>query len=463
MRPGLETLLRTTTFRLAVAQTSVVLLIVVALLAYVYVATVGQLVREADEAAELEFTTLERSYADQGLAALTEQVRQRAAASDSMLYLLRSARGEVLHQDILDVPRLPGEEVAHVEFEFVRRDGPGRRTGQGRGRFGPLLGGPTLLVIRDLGDTAELAARITSVLWSVGVLGVILSILGGLAASRQAARRVEAIAATARDVMEGDLSRRARDRGGGDEFDTLAQSINAMLDRLEKLVQTTRTAGDSIAHDLRSPLTRLRQRLEGALAAEPGGETERRALQSAIEEADRLLDTFQAVLRLSRVESVANWRLEPFDASEVVRRLVDFYEPAAEEGGISFAAQIDSRLIMKGEPQLITQAMVNLIENSLKYTPRGGRIEVRALEIGRGRIELSVSDDGPGVPEEDRDRVVERFVRLESSRSTSGSGLGLSLVSAVARLHRGALVLTDGLGASTSPGLRAALLLPMSA
>jgi signal transduction histidine kinase len=233
-----------------------------------------------------------------------------------------------------------------------------------------------------------------------------------------------------------------------------------MLDRIEHLVQTTRTAGDAIAHDLRSPLTRFRQKLEAALDAPPDSDADRDALRKAIDEADRMVDMFNAVLRLARVEAAGNWTFERVDVTAILEELVEFYQPAAEDEGLSFGGFVGPGLAIQGDSGLITQAASNLIENAIKYTPPGGRIEVRAVRRPDGRIEICVSDNGPGVPLDDRERVLERFVRLESARTTPGVGLGLSLVSAVARLHRGGLHLRDGLNADGRLGLGAALVLP---
>ncbi|HVY83855.1 MAG TPA: HAMP domain-containing sensor histidine kinase [Caulobacterales bacterium] len=461
MRPRLEALLRTTTFRLALVQAGVVLSFVVALLAYVYIATAGQLIRDSDQAVDQEYLSLERAYAEGGMRRLNQEVIERAARQGPMLYVLANADGTVVAGDFQHLGKLPGETPERTDFGFDRIDDAGAVTrGRARGRLGRLLNGPILMVARDLGDSAVIAGRITRVLWTVAILGLVLSVASGLIASWQAARRAEALSTTARDVMAGDLSRRAPTRAGGDEFDALAADINGMLDRLEQLVQTTRTAGDAIAHDLRSPLTRFRQKLEAALEEPPDTENDREALKKALIEADNLLDMFAKVLRVARVESAGNWRFEQVDVTDIVRELAEFYQPAAEEIGLTFGSQIDEGLAVRGDRGLVTQALSNLIENALKYTPIGGRIEVRASKRRDGRIELAVLDNGPGVPPDERDRVMERFVRLETARSTPGVGLGLSLVVAVARLHKGGLQLRDGLGDAGRPGLTAALLLP---
>lgn len=462
MRPRLDALLRTTTFRLAIVQVGVVLAFVVVLLAYIYFATVGQLKSDADVLVEQEYTALERAYTEGGRRRLNQEVVERAAQQGPMLYVLAEGDGAVITGDFQTLPREPNDDPRPRDLDFdPSAVGSAQVSGHARAKVGRLLGGPILMVARDLGDSAAIAGRITQALWTVAILGVIGAALSGLFAGWQAARRAGALSATAREVMAGDLTRRAPVRGVGDEFDTLAEDMNAMLERIEKLVQTTRTAGDAIAHDLRSPLTRFRQKLESALDAPPDTEADRAALTKAVAEADRLLDMFAAVLKLARVESPGNWRFERVDVTEVLRELVEFYEPAAEEQGLTLKGEIGDGLAVRGDEGLVTQAVSNLIENALKYTPVGGHIELRAKKNGNARVEIAVMDDGPGIPLADRDRVLERFVRLETARSTPGVGLGLSLVSAVARLHRGALKLGDGLAnPQHDHGLSAALDMP---
>ncbi len=464
MRPRLDALLRTTTFRLALVQAGVVLSFTIGLLIYVYFATAGQLIRDSDALADQEYATLERAYAEGGMRRLNQEVVERAARQGPFLYVLAESSGAVITGDFQQLPATPGGSPERVDFEFERLGEEGAAVrGRASGRIGRLINGPILLVARDLGDTAVIAGRITRVLWSVAVVGVIVSVVSGLLAASQASRLAEGLSNTAREVMAGNLSRRAPVRGSGDEFDSLAQAMNAMLDRLEQLMHTTRTAGDAIAHDLRSPLTRFRQKLEAALEAPPNSESDREALRKALDEADRLLDMFAAVLKLARVEAAGNWRFERVDATQILRELAEFYEPAAEEQGLTFRSNVGDGLIVRGDHGLFTQAVSNLIENALKYTPTGGQVELRAVRRPDGRVEIDVLDDGPGVPPVERDRVMERFVRLESARSTPGVGLGLSLVAAVARLHQGGLHLRDGLKNGDGHGLGAALVLPAMA
>ena len=460
---GLSALVRTTTFRLAVAQAFVVLIFILALLVYVYTVTAGQLLADADAAADQEYAALEQAYAEGGKRRLEQEVVTRAARDGPMLYALAEADGAIVTGDFNGLPNhlelSPTADAPERVDLAVPRDGGGDGS-RARGRAGRLLGGPILLVARDLGDSAKIVGRITRALWTVAALGIAISIVAGFIASWLAARRANSLSHMAQDVMSGDLSRRAPVYGVGDEFDALAENFNAMLDRIERLVQQTRTAGDAIAHDLRSPLARFRQKLETALDAEPNADKDREALRKAALEADKIVDMFEAVLKLSRVESAASWKFERVDVSRIMQELADFYEPAAEEQGLGFRAEVQDGLALRGDSGLVTQAVSNLIENAMKYTPAGGKIELQAERRADGRLEVCVSDDGPGVPVAERERVTERFVRLEAARTSPGVGLGLALVSAVARLHGGGLHLRDGLGPSDHPGLGAALVLP---
>jgi signal transduction histidine kinase len=262
----------------------------------------------------------------------------------------------------------------------------------------------------------------------------------------------------------GDLGARAKVRGAGDELDELAAGLNDMLERLERSIAGLRHAGDAIAHDLRSPLTRLRARMEAALIeAEAGHGDPVAALHQALDDADGVLKTFGAVLAIARLEAAATAPDQTeFDPGELAAGVAELYEPVSEEKGLDFAAELADGLTLRGNHGFIAQALANLLDNAVKYTPAGGAVMLRVRRRASGDIELSVTDTGPGVAEADRERVVERFVRLENSRNAPGAGLGLSLVAAVARAHGGRLELDEGPGCfdGKGPGLRTALVLP---
>jgi hypothetical protein len=319
--------------------------------------------------------------------------------------------------------------------------------------------GGALMVAYDVGDLGEMNRRITEVVWRSAAVGFVLSLIGGVVISRSAARRAEQLAKTTEEVMGGDLSRRAPVFGSGDEFDRLSEQLNAMLAKLERLVVSSRSAGDSIAHDLRSPLTRLRNRLEAGLR-DTAADGPRSALARSIDDVDDVLDTFNAILRLSRVQAGATGSFKRTNVTGITDELADLYQPVCEEKHLSFEYKPESDLFVLADRDLIAQAMSNLMDNAMKYTPSGGAVRLTAGRNLNNEVELSVADSGLGIPPQDRERVIERFVRLEQSRSEPGSGLGLSLTSAVAEAHAGRLVLGDGIGPVSRPGLKATLVLP---
>jgi signal transduction histidine kinase len=267
---------------------------------------------------------------------------------------------------------------------------------------------------------------------------------------------------TAQTIMAGDLTGRLPVAGTGDEFDRLALHVNAMLERIEALMIGLKEVSDNIAHDLKTPLTRLRNRCEQALRSAKGEPDYRAALEATIAESDELIRTFDALLMIARAESgQARDNMTEFDAAEIARDVGDLYEPLAEEKGLALTVEAAAAAPVRGNRELVSQALANLIDNAIKYAGPNAKLNggAAAIVVRAGsegdRITLTVADRGPGIPEADRGRVVERFVRLEQSRSEPGSGLGLSLASAVARLHGGELKLEDN-----HPGLRSTIELP---
>ncbi|MDX2235073.1 MAG: HAMP domain-containing sensor histidine kinase [Hyphomonadaceae bacterium] len=409
-----------------------------------------------------EYGLLESAYDSGGLRALNEEVVERSAAPGPLYYVLADQTGKVIAGDYDALPRLPasGSEAEWIDFPATVSSDGEVATHQTRAHFGRLLNGPILLVARDQRESRAAASRMTKALTYAAGISVAFSILAGLVAAWLASRRVELLSETTRKVMAGDLTRRAKVEGWGDEFDLLAQNLNDMLARLEKQAHATRTAGESIAHDLRTPITRLRQRLDQALASRPDEEADREALQYARAETDRVLKTFNAVLQLSRLKSAETWRLSRLDIAPIVEEMAELYEPAADEAGLVMTRGRASPMWVLGDAHLISQALANLLDNAMKYTPKGGRVHLSCGQRPDGRLEIRVADSGPGIPAADRERVKQRFVRLEANLSSEGAGLGLALVDAVAELHGGAFLLEDGLASGAGFGTAAVVVLP---
>ena len=282
---------------------------------------------------------------------------------------------------------------------------------------------------------------------------LIVAVAGGIMVSLGFLRRIDAINRTARAIMGGDLTHRVPVSGSGDELDRLAQNLNAMLDRMENLMDNLRQVSRDLAHDLRTPLTRLRQKLESASLGPARREEE---IAAALKEADGLLEVFNAILRLAQIEA-GQPTFAPVALSGLLSGLADTYRPVAEEQGRFLQTRVEPDLMVSGSQPLLTQMFVNLLENALTHTPPGTPIEIGAAREGRG-VRAWIEDRGPGIPVYERDRVLRRFYRLEASRSTPGSGLGLALVDAIAQRHGLRLQLSDA-----APGLRAELLFPSAA
>jgi len=290
-------------------------------------------------------------------------------------------------------------------------------------------------------------------LWA-GLVALGVGLLGGTAMSRNLLRRVEQVNRTSERVMAGNLSDRVPLDGTSDEFDQLAANLNRMLDQIERLMTAMREVTDDVAHDLKTPLSRMRVRLELALLGPADGSSQTEAIRSAIDEADRLLATFNALLSIAELESGTRPdESEGLDLSEVARSAAELYEPVAEEKGFVLSLATEPGVRIRGSRHLLSQALANLLDNALKYAG-GGEIQIRVLRA-EGRAALEVTDRGQGIPEAERGTVFDRFVRLERSRSTPGNGLGLSLVRAVVRRHRGTVELGDN-----RPGLRVRLEFP---
>ncbi len=459
---ALGKLLRTTAFKLTLVYLGVFILFAASLLAYFALNTRRLITEQITATVNGEVNGLSQQYGQGGLRRLVIVVDVRSRRPGSSLYLVTTPSGEGLAGNVGSLEPGVLDRPGWLETNYHRLESPEGTEHRALVRVVQLPGGFHLLVGRDLEERERLFGIIVNAgQWSLALV-IVLGLLGGFFVSRRVLSRIDAMTGTAHTIMAGDLSGRLPVAGTGDELDRLADNVNAMLDRIEALMRGLKEVSDNIAHDLKTPLTRLRNRCEQALRAATGEASYRAALESTIAESDDLIRTFDALLMIARAESgQARDNMVEFDASEIARDVGDLYEPVADEKGITLKIDASIAAPVRGNRELVSQALANLIDNAIKYAGPGGKVNgvpaeivVRAGNDGE-RITLSVADRGPGIPDADRGRVVERFVRLEQSRSEPGSGLGLSLASAVARLHGGELKLEDN-----HPGLRTTIALP---
>jgi len=462
----LPRIFRTTPFRLTLLFLALFASAASALLAYIYVATAGEATRRTDQEISREMQSLVAAYGRAGVDAVNQSLIERAASERPFLYLLMNSNGKRISGSIEESPidKFRGQPVWN-SFQVVDADAQGHTMKHpARGLQQQLSGGEILFVGADIGEDKAYVNNVVRALQGAVALFVVLGLAGGVLMSRNVARSFAGLTEVVDKVRNGDLAARATVRGTRDEFDELAAGVNEMLDRLERSMAGHKHAGDAIAHDLRSPLTRLRARLEAAyLDVEAGKGDPTQALAQALEDTDGVLKTFGAVLSIARLQA-AGAAPNPvvFDPAELAADISELYEPLCEDKGIDFAAELSRDLTVRGNREFLAQALANILDNAVKYTPAGGAIMLRVRRRSSGEIEFSVTDTGPGVPDGDRERVVERFVRLENSRNQPGAGLGLSLVAAVAEAHGGRLELAEGPGkvGEMGPGLRVALVLP---
>jgi signal transduction histidine kinase len=500
---AIKKLLRNTLFRLSLLGAMLTMVSVAAALGLVYYSMIETELGRVEQANIDEIAELQKLYDDAGLARVTaakeagivppdlpteaaqykqlydaggitaveRAVTVRGASYEALYFLQtrRVVRGNILGQgDLLNSENIVGDDgpkgFSKIRFLYSdpNSDSEDFIDRRARGIVGNLKLGEdrvaAIIVGRDVEAISRTGDRIRATLPPALALAAFLGLLSSWFVSRSFAARVEAFNRLATDVRAGNLDRRAPRNYSEDEMDLLAEHLNSMLDHIDRLMQAMRYAGDSIAHDLRSPLTRLRTRLESA-AVELGDTKEADVLFSAAEDASELLTTFDGVLRIARLEAGERRELlQPTDPKPLLDDLAELYEPACEDAGLAFSADIAKGTDILADRGLLSQAVSNLVENAIKYTPKGGRIHLELRKTRNGRVVISVTDDGPGIPPEDRDRVKERFVRLDKSRTLPGSGLGLALVDAVADLHRAEFVMEDGFKERETRGLKANLI-----
>jgi Signal transduction histidine kinase len=458
-------MLKSTAVRLSALYILLFALCAAFLVFYVTALSQRLLDQQTRESLQTEVTEVQRAYTRGGMTQLIRVMERRSSQPGANLYIIASPIGEILAGNVASVQ--PGvfdqEGWTFLPFRYERYtdDGETRRHLAVAHVF-KLDNGLHILIGRDLGEPTKFRLLVRKALM------VALAIMGGGALiiwfliGRNALKRIDRVSAASKKIVAGDLSQRLPVSGSGDEFDRLSESLNEMLGRIEKLNEGLRQVSDNIAHDLKTPLTRLRNKAADALAE--SSETARRAaLEGIIAESDQLIRTFNALLMISRVESGSiAAELSDLDVSAIAADTAELYEPVAEDAGLALESHIAPGLSVHGNRELIGQAIVNLIDNAVKYADGTNKPIIRiTLDRRGGEITVSVADNGPGIPEDKREDVVKRFVRLDASRTKPGTGLGLSLVAAVMALHGGRLELSATDPTSPDfPGLTATMVFP---
>ena len=439
---------RSTSLRLATLYTAVFALSVVVLGIITLFTTRQALSRQVEARIGAESAALAQEYRSEGLKGVVDAVHERDGAVGSLDFGLQGPKGEPL------AGRLARAQ-ATMGWSLQRRRDPHGHDEAIRMLSVGLPDGYKLLV----GDDEERIEALDSVVmrgFGLAFIGVVvLGVLGGYALSGDVHRRLAAISGTAEAIIDGDLGRRVPVRGSDDDLDRLALTFNRMLDRIAALMESLKQVSNDIAHDMRTPLTRLRQRLEAGLAAprEQG-----LALEGALGDLDSILDTFAALLRIAQIEGGARRAaFRPRDLAALAQTITEAFAPSAEDNHQSLSLVVEAPASVDGDPELLTQMLVNLVENALRHAGPGAQVTVTVGWLARAPM-LAVKDNGPGVPEAERERLFDRFYRLERSRSTPGSGLGLALVAAVAKLHGAEVSLLPA-----RPGLEARVTFPETA
>ncbi len=444
--------LRTTTFLLTLRYMVLFFVSVTILFVFVSWSATGFVEQETDAAILAEVAGLKEQFIQRGSQGLARVVAMRISANpdSDAVYLIADANLKPLVGSISEWPALTSDTGGWVTFEHIEANGDSITV-----RARVLAPQPDLRLIigrkvRVLTQLAELFNRTLS--WGLTIT-LALALATGLLMSNNVLRRVGQFNSTSKRIMAGDLSQRIVTTGSGDEFDELANNLNAMMDQIESLMSNIQHISDNIAHDLRTPLTRLRNRLEDL--QQEAGSTERDEIENCIEDADGLLATFASLLSIARIESgTYEAALNPVNLSQCVRDGYELYKALADEKSISLSCDAPGTIEVRGDRNLLFQAITNLLDNAIKYTPAGGNVSIH-LRRNLEKVVLSVADSGPGIPADMRGHVLQRFFRLDKSRSEPGAGLGLSLVQAIAQRHGVRIELDDN-----TPGLLIRLIFP---
>ena len=446
---------RSSSLRLALLYMSLFGISVLILLGFLYWATAGYMSRQSEATVETEIRGLSEQYRTRGLAGLTRAISRRSKdrTQTSEIYLLTDAHFVPLVGNLPHWPADVTDRSPWLRFKLSDTDPHSILA-----RQFDLRGGFHLLVGRDLQELERIQGLILKALGSGLAVTILLAVAGAVVMSRGILRRIESINHASRAMVSGDLSQRIPTQGTDDDFDQLAENLNDMLTKIQLLMDDVRRVSDNIAHDLRTPLARLLARLDQLCSSNLKPEDMKDEASLAMMEAQQLLDKFNALLRIARIEAhTTHHSYSPCSLSDIARDALELYEPLAEERAQTLSSHLSQDCNVEGDRHLLFQCIANLLDNAVKYTPLAGSIDL-SVTTERSDVIITIADNGPGVPEEHQAAVLRRFFRLEESRTTPGDGLGLALVDAAVRRHGGKLLLMPNY-----PGLKCCVILPRQA
>ena len=444
-------LFRLTSFRLIFIYTILLVLSVFLIAFYLHLSTSRDLKNRVDEDTIKESKMLIRVYQRGGVNRLARSIAQLSQIPNANLYALRNNKNDIIagnfkdKESLWNLKRLDDGWVSFSSIrnqETINQSLPPKEQFF-RGKEFILQGSYNLIIGRDVSNEVYLWKRFLKNIISATFFVLILGLFGGYVLSRNILNRISAINRTSIEIMDGDLSQRLPVGLINDELDQLSVNLNIMLDRLNKLMTGMKDVSDNIAHDLRTPLNKIRTNLEVTLMSNPTSDNYKNSIQEVIQDIDIVINTFNSLLAISRVESGSiSIDKEKIDINKLLENVIDLWEPLAEEREIILTDQSEKNILLDGNRNLLSQAISNLIDNAIKYGPNGNKINVGA-KFEKDNVILWVSDNGPGVPDADKERVLERFTRLDISRNTQGTGLGLSLVNSSIKFHKGSISLLD--------------------
>lgn len=448
----IKKLLKSSIFHLMLTYTALFSISVGILLLFIYLSAISEMEGQIKNTIKIQLSNMKETYREDGFLAVKYSLKAmlKEKLSDMSVYMLSDAKGYIIEGNYDIWPVSLSKDNTWATFSILPKGAnPEDEPVEVMASAITFHNGSRLMVGYNMAHVEKIQNVIINVLITSLGLGLIMATICGIFATKTTSRRLEALNGACSQVMYGNLSERVPVSGGGDEFDHLAENFNTMLSKIAELVENIRAVSQNIAHDLKTPLNRLRIRLENILLYKPDQAKTLHEIQSAINDVDSLVTTFNAITRISLAESGAG--VDQFticNLSDQTDSLVDFYIPLAEEKHIRLEKNIHQNITTTGDKHLLNQAMANILDNAIKYTPKNGNISVTLHTEDKWAV-LSVSDTGPGIPEAYHNRVKERFFRIDSSRTVPGSGLGLSLVDAFVKLHKGELWFEDN-----NPGLK---------